>query len=242
MKMNVEEFKKYMICDTNQFWLHYLSLEKSLEEISEYVAIHESNKKVFSFKIMQLYFAVCSEIDSIFKHIRSNIPEYTNTIKEDDLTIKEHKAMIENHFSKIKKTKVSLNISGYSLQFQPFKVLFDSHRTKTEEQKEEKDEYDNNKFEGWWSDYNSVKHSRLNSFHKANLDNLLHSLSALHILNLVYAVSLKPELVKNYDSVLIEAPATSHYPIFQLKNSVSNRYTRRAHNYYVSYLNNDSIK
>ena len=77
MKMNVEESKKYMICDTNQFWLHYLSLEKSLEEISEYVAIHESNKKVFSFKIMQLYFAVCSEIDSIFKHIRSNIPEYT---------------------------------------------------------------------------------------------------------------------------------------------------------------------
>ena len=47
MKMNVEESKKYMICDTNQFWLHYLSLEKSLEEISEYVAIHESNKKKF---------------------------------------------------------------------------------------------------------------------------------------------------------------------------------------------------
>lgn len=233
--MTIEESKKYMICDTNQFWLHYLSLEKSLKEISEYVAIHESNKKVFSFKIMQLYFAVCSEIDSIFKHIRSNIPEYTNIKIKGYLNIEHHKKMIKDHFCGIEDTKVDLNISGYSLQFKPFEVLFNPHRTKTEE-------YNNEKFEGWWIDYNSVKHSRLNSFYKANLDNLLHSLSALHILNLVYAVSLKPELVKSYDSVLIEAPTTSHYPLFQLENSGSNRYTNSAHSYYASYLNNNSIR
>jgi len=233
--MTVEEPKKYMICDTNQFWLHYLSLEKSLQEISEYVAIHKSNEKTFSFKIMQLYFAVCSEIDSIFKHIRSNIPEYTNVEIKGYLDIKDHKDMITDHFCIIKKTKVDLNISGYSLQFKPFEVLFNSRKTKTKEG-------NNETFEGWWNDYNSVKHSRLNSFPKANLDNLLHSLSALHILNLVYAVSLKPELVKSYDSVLIEAPTTSHYPLFQLENSGSNRYTNCAHSYYASYLNNNSIR
>lgn len=243
MKMSTKNSDRCRVDNTNQFWLHYLSLEKALEEISEYVAIHESNKKVFSFKIMQLYFSVCSEIDSIFKHIRSNIPDYTDTnTKDDNLTIKEHKAMIEKHFHGVKKTKVNLNISGYSLKFQPFKVLFDSHRIKKEEQDKEKDKYDSNKFEGWWSDYNSVKHNRLNSFRKANLDNLLHSLSALHILNLVYAVTLESQWVKNYDSVLIEAPATSHYPIFQLKNSGSNRYTNSAHSYYASRLNNNSIR
>lgn len=241
--MHVEEPKLCGIDDTNQFWLHYLSLEKVLKDISEYIAIHEDNNKVYSFKNMQLYFSVCSEIDSIFKHIRSNIPEYADK-KISILTIKEHKAMIEKYFDGIKGTKVNLNISGSNLQFQPFKVLFDCYKTKEEEKSASKkagEEYNINNYEGWWDDYNSVKHRRLESFRKANLDNLLHSLSALHILNLVYAVSLKPQWIEHYDSVLIEAPATYHYPIFQIKNSGPSRYVGGGHNYYRSYLNNNPI-
>ena len=40
---------------SSPFWLHYLSLEKSLKEISEYIAINEDNSKSYSFKNMQLY-------------------------------------------------------------------------------------------------------------------------------------------------------------------------------------------
>lgn len=242
--MDVEKPQLCMVSDANQFWLHYLSLEKALKDISEYIAISKDNYEVYSFKNMQLYFAVCSEIDSIFKHIRRNISDYTDEGSDKRLTIAEHKAMIEKYFNAIKETEVELNISGFNLQFQPFRTLFDCHE-KTKERKaaakKAGKEYDINNYEGWWNDYNSVKHRRLESFHKANLNNLLNSFSALHILNLVYAISLETQWIENYDSILIEAPATYHYPIFQIKNSGASRYTGGGHDYYRSNLSNKSI-
>ena len=53
----------------NPFWLHYLSLEKSLIEISDYVAITQSNFHTYSLKNMQLYFAICVETESVFEQI-----------------------------------------------------------------------------------------------------------------------------------------------------------------------------
>lgn len=237
----MKKLERCKIENTNQFWTHYLSLEKELQEISEYVAIDWRNKTIFSFKIMQLYFAVCTDIDSIFKHIRSNIPNYANIIEENNLTIKDHKAMIDNHFPNIKQTKVGINFGGSSLEFQPFKALFDFHKKKKEEQKRENGKYDKSKSEGWWSDYNSVKHSRLDSFHKANLDNLLQSLSALHILNLIYQVSLRQEWREDYHTIIIQAPAISHYPFLQLKNAVCTKYPCSPYNFYASSLNNKEI-
>lgn len=244
--MSIKRLNKCTVSNTNPFWLHYLSLENSLKDISEYIAIHQENYKVYSFKNMQLYFAVCSEIDSIFKHIRNNIPEYADNSDNNGgyLTIAQHKNMIDKYFKGIKQTEVVLNISGFDLQFQPFSVLFNSYKTKKEKQKQAKDtgeKYDTSSYEGWWEDYNSVKHQRSESFRKANLENLLHSFAALHILNLVYAVSTEPQHIQEYDSILIEAHAIHHYPIFQVKNSGPSRYIGGGGDYYTCRLNNGSI-
>lgn len=210
------------IKDNNPFWTHYLSLEKELQEISEYVSIHKKNRYVFSFKIMQLYFAVCTDIDSIFKHIQSNLKP-----QEDSSTfnIKHHIKMLKDKFPLVRDTIVELKFSGQVLKFVPFKPIFMRS-------------IENHKFSTWWTDYNSVKHSRSDNFHKANLNNLLNSLSALHILNLVYQVSLDEKWIKGYDSTPIEAPALYHYPFFRLKNSYYDRRPGDAYGFYLTRLDN----
>lgn len=239
--MNENKPKLYIIENTNQFWLHYISLEKSIGDISEYIAIHEDNYQTYSFKNMQLYFAVCSEIDSIFKHIRANIGNDVDKPKKnsDNPNIVQHKDMINKYFSKIKKTKVVLDISGFDLEFQPFGVLFDSYQTK--QASRQAGTYEEKDYQGWWEDYNAVKHQRLESFRKANLNNLLNSLSALHILNLIYVITLRPESewINNYDSILIEAPATYHYPFFRVKGGGVSHYIGGGFNNYRCYLDNE---
>ena len=207
------------IKDNNPFWTHYLSLEKELQEISEYVSIHKDNLSVFSFKIMQLYFAVCTDIDSIFKHIQSNL-----NVTKSRLTIEDHIQMLNDKFPLVRNTIVELKFSGQVLEFTPFEPLFLNSK------------------DTWWKDYNSVKHSRSDNFHKANLNNLLNSLSALHILNLVYQVSLDEKCRDIYDSIAIEAPALYHYPFFRLKNAFCNKYPSEPYNYYVSNLNNKMMR
>lgn len=233
---------KCRIEDNNPFWTHYLSLEKELQEISEYVSIHERNLTVFSFKIMQLYFAVCTDIDSIFKHIQSNlglkIPK-----RKRNFTIDDHIRMLNDNFPLVRNTIVELKFSGRVLEFNPFEPLFLQYI------KPDEDEHCNILFlnkiyrailqkDTWWTDYNSVKHSRSDSFHKANLNNLLNSLSALHILNLVYQVSLDEKWIKGYDSTPIEAPALYHYPFFRLKNSYYDRRPGDAYGFYLTRLDN----
>lgn len=247
------------IKDNNPFWTHYLSLEKELQEISEYVSIHKDNLSVFSFKIMQLYFAVCTDIDSIFKHIQSNL-----NVTKSRLTIEEHIQMLNDKFPLVRNTIVELKFSGQVLEFIPFERLFVDILGNILRKKNGKNsiynfvkydkcdhynilyKYPLNKHplkkNHWWKDYNSVKHSRSDNFHKANLDNLLNSLSALHILNLVYQVSLDEKCRDIYDSIAIEAPALYHYPFFRLKNAFCNKYPSEPYNYYVSNLNNKMMR
>jgi len=223
--MITEDLELCKIKDTNQFWTHYLFLEKELQEISDYVAINVSNEKTFSFKIMQLYLIVCTDIDSIFKYIQSNLG-ITKPKNGRDFTITDHIKMLNEHFPLIKDITVELKFSGQVLEFIPFKYLFiriidENYEVST-----------------WWNDYTSVKHHRLDSFDKASLNNLLNSLAALHILNLVYGVSSRHEWRENYTSILIEAPAITHYPIFQLKNSSYDRRIGGKYGLYFSSLNN----
>ncbi|MGO2225985.1 MAG: hypothetical protein ACTH4C_03720 [Psychrobacter celer] len=205
--------------NTNQFWSHYLSLENSLKEISEYISIHKENYKSYSFKNMQLYFAVCTDIDSIFKHIRDNLK--LKPIRHPNMG--HHREMLSKHFPIISESNIFLDISNEKLTFQPFELL------------SEEDEA----FE-WWSAYNNVKHQRPENFYQANIKNLLNALAALHILNLVYAISSKEAHLSNYEDILIQASALRNYPLLQFENSGIMSYTGGYH-YYACRLNAENI-
>ncbi|WP_333954550.1 hypothetical protein [Psychrobacter sp. S4(2024)] len=205
--------------NTNQFWSHYLSLENSLKEISEYISIHEKNYKSYSFKNMQLFFAVCTDIDSVLKHIRSNLN--LTSIKQPNM--RHHREMLSKHFSIISDSKIFLDISNEKLTFRPFELLSEEDKA----------------FE-WWSAYNDVKHQRPENFHQANIKNLLNALAALHILNLVYAISSKEEYLSGYENILIQASALRNYPILQFENSGVMSYIGGYH-YYACRLNAENI-
>ena len=205
--------------NTNQFWSHYLSLENSLEEISEYISIHKENDESYSFKNMQLYFAVCTDIDSILKHIRANLD--LQLIKQPNMG--HHKEMLSKYFPIIISSEVFLDISNEKRVFQPFKSL--SREGKAFE---------------WWSAYNDIKHQRPENFYRANIRNLLNALAALHILNLVYAISSKEEYLCNYEDTLIQASALRSYPLLQFKNSGVMSYIG-GHYYYACRLNSENI-
>lgn len=224
---------QYLSCEissSNPFWLQYLSLEKSLLEISEYIAITEDNYHCYSFKNMQLFFAVCSEIDSIFKHIRRNIFE-DDSIKKN-ITIVDNISMLDSFFSAVRDTSIVTNISGSLVEFQPFKILFTDYIDKI---------IDVNKSKSWWQEYNAIKHQRLDNFDKASLKNVLESMSALHILNLTYALSESINLLEPYKKVLIHASSQHQYPIFQLKNSGMRSYAGGSDRYYAGFLTNKTL-
>lgn len=228
--MDEYQEKRCTIRNCNPFWLHYLSLEKSLLEISEYIAITKDNYQCYSFKNMQLFYAVCSEIDSIFKHIRRNLGlEGTG---KGNINIEDNITMLDDSFPVVRDTLVVTNINGCTLETQPFKRLFADYIDKAKAQKKEK---------SWWQQYNAVKHQRLNNFDKANLKNILESLSALHILNLTYALSLESDLMEDYENVLIQVSVRRQYPIFELKNSDVRSYAGGGHDYYAGFLTNKKV-
>lgn len=206
--------------NNNQFWSHYLSLENSLKEISEYISIHKNNYKSYSFKNMQLYFAVCTDIDSIFKHIRGNLS--LQPTRQPNMG--HHKEMLSKYFPIISDSKVFLDISNEKLTLQPFEPLSKKGEA----------------FE-WWSAYNDVKHQRPENFHKANIENLLNAFAALHILNLVYAISSKEEYLNSYEDILIQANVLRSYPLLQFANSKVISYAGGGSDYYACRLNSENI-
>lgn len=224
----------FTIGPTNPFWLHYLSLEKSLLEISEYIAITEDNYQCYSFKNMQLFFAVCSEVDSIFKHIQNNL--YSDITKVKSPNIVNHIAMLDEFFPAVKDTLVVTKISGYVLEFQPFESLFSDYLNNTKDRKIVR--IGEGEARSWWQQHNDVKHQRLDNFDKANLKNLLESLSALHILNLIYALSLDSKLIESYETAIIQVNVIHQYPIIQLKNSGVRSYAGGGSGFYAGNLTN----
>lgn len=204
--------------NNNQFWSHYLSLENNLKEISEYIAIHKANYESYSFKNMQLYFSVCTDIDSILKHIRGNLN--LEPVKQPNMG--HHRKMLLKHFPIIGQVKVFLDISNEKRTLQPFKPLPNEDES----------------FE-WWSAYNDVKHQRPEKFNQANIKNLLNALAALHILNLLYAISSKEEYLTNHEDILIQASALRNYPILQIQNSGILSYSSYLH--YACRLNSEDI-
>lgn len=228
--MDENQEKRCTVSNSNPFWLHYLSLERSLLEISEYISITEDNYQCYSFKNMQLFYAVCSEIDSIFKHIRRNLG--LEITRQGCINIESNITMLGSYFPAVRNTSIVTNINGSSLEFKPLKRLFADYIDKAKDQKKEK---------SWWQQYNAVKHQRLNNFDKANLKNLLKSLSALHVLNLIYALSLESDLTEDYENVLIQVSVRRQYPIFELKNSDVRSYARGGSDYYASFLTNKKV-
>ncbi|MFA7702522.1 MAG: hypothetical protein WCX80_03650 [Patescibacteria group bacterium] len=146
------------------YWKNFLSLEKDLFSILEYIQIDKKNFKTFSIKNSRLILSVGGEIDGIFKKLCNQID---STKKYEN--IDNYRKTILKYFGKEFGMKKAY-IVNCDIDFQPWK----DWNKKTIKNPD------------WWIDYNKVKHNREDNFEKANLKNILHCMAGLYIVLYFY--------------------------------------------------------
>lgn len=171
-----------LIDNDNRFhWNYFLALESDLQNISKFIEFTSENFNVFSIELTLLFLATASEVDVVAKQL-CNLTDQSNKANN----IVEYKNIIMPHFSSI--TETTINIPRFNLEFTPW------------------NEWENDKSPQWWSDYNDVKHNRVDNFKKANLGNVLNSMAGLFTLVLMYYKRLSKEIKLNPIPCLYLAP------------------------------------
>lgn len=139
----------------SDYWNYYKNLENDFINLTRFVKVCDTNYETCSDEIIKQFYAVCSEIDVVFKIICEfdlssfkKIYDYHNAIKQ------KHQEIFE----------ASISILHSDIIITPFKAWGDSLL--------------------WWQDYNDVKHNRFENYKKGNLLNLLNAITALYYLEL----------------------------------------------------------
>lgn len=150
------------------YWRQYKLLEKKMIEISDYITITPKNYPVFSPQLLSMYLTICSEVDSVADELCSLLG-ITNGKEKFGINRKIN--IIVDKYKNLKKwrcvTKYPLNI----VSLVPF------------------EKFENDQPADWWQSYNKVKHFRSSkdengvyNYERANLKNVLFSLSALYMI------------------------------------------------------------
>ncbi|GLC79291.1 hypothetical protein [Lacrimispora brassicae] len=182
----------------NLFFPIYQQLERELVELSYYITFNRRQLNVYSTKIADMLLRTVSEIENISKELckKENIKFYDNkrhirkiVYFNDYYTRLEEKYGLSNKLVDFTLDNCTTNI--FDIKLSPFKKDI-SIKIGGKERKSW----------GWYNAYNKIKHDRVKNFSKANLGNLIYSLSALFLLNIYYM-----------DNVFIEVGTYNHAKI-----------------------------
>lgn len=194
--MNKQEFE-------NKYWRYYLMLEEDFLKTIRFVEIDEVNFNTYSVEYTKQYQSICSEFDVLCKVICKFIDEHNSPGK-----IEEYANIILRNNNEITGRIVGVKNSN-TIELKPlleWKI---------------EGEY---KSPNWWSSYNKVKHNRTEHYKKANLQNVLNSLSGLYVLEM-YLLEIVCERQNEGvpENELIEKNEPSDKSkIFRLKNWKNN--------------------
>lgn len=143
---------------------YFISIEDEVFDSDLYVSIEKENFPTFSVHYSKLLLMICSEIDMLLKKLCVMID-----IDFQGSSLSEYYSVITKYYQFFKIEKVRVLYS--TLEFAPWQDWMES------------------KAPIWWSDYNKIKHRRLeidndgkSFFMRANLKNVLNALAALYIL------------------------------------------------------------
>jgi hypothetical protein len=143
-------------------WNYFLALESDLESISRYIEFCSDNLNTYSIALAHLLLAASSEVDAVAKCICKIIDPAANP---DNIDKYRH---IIKTAEQEQLTDLAVVIPRYNLEFIPWKMWADD------------------KSPDWWVSYNKVKHERNVYFNRATLNNALHAVSALLVMNYLY--------------------------------------------------------
>lgn len=172
--MNAEDFEK-------TFWNYYLELEREYLEIERLIPFDETNYNTFSYKYMDLLWAICSEIDVLFREYME-IEGYTPDLDDKGkpmYNIYQYEKFVDNKIPNFKTQEITCyNPKFYKKKISPFKNW-------------------SNESPKWWWIYNKIKHDQEQIIHNkkaykcANQICTLNALGGLFQLNLYIYKKIK---------------------------------------------------
>lgn len=156
-----------------------LFLDNELKQISYIMDISQENYNVYWPKLLQLFIHSCSEIEAICKQIGNS------TKWEEWGNISDYKGTLLSNYPNIVNDPVYVKL--YDIEIIPF-LNWDSWKLPR------------------WDDYWDLKHSKHKYYNKANLWNVMQSISALFLLTTYYYLNYykKNNMADLFSDVLIE--------------------------------------
>ncbi len=145
----------------------YLLLQKDLLDFFNYIEPADTNLPAYSFRIHELFMRTCIELEANFKAIFA-LNKYTPAQKGSSLNIKDYFKINSSHFLSdylVKAPYWSENLMTAIRE--PFKA-WGSPTVPSQPW-----------VLSWYQDYNTTKHSRADSLHLANFENLLDAFCGL---------------------------------------------------------------
>ncbi len=160
-------------CENPQYYTRaFKIIQEDILKLFEFVEPADTNCSTYSFRIHELLIKICIEVEANFKAIlKANLfnPVYTDGWRkgqprlEKTWNIKDYEIINKTH-----------HLDDYEIEF----PIWRGSRNK----RKPFINWKNNGELTWYHAYNKSKHDRINSFHEANLDNLLDAFSGLCVL------------------------------------------------------------
>lgn len=165
-----------MFIKPNMFWTIYRKLEKEVIDLSYYIHFSDEefeNKHnqiwTFSNQIADLLIAISIQIESLFLELyKKECKTDTNIIGDTIREIDKKWNLSKKRVKIISKNMYFTDTNGFGGKFAPMDY-------------KSRDEND------YYSAYCAVKHNRINTLHKSNINVLIRALAALFILNVYYS-------------------------------------------------------
>lgn len=197
------------------FWPIYLKLENEFKELSYYITIDRKQLKTYSIHIADLILRAVAECENIASELckRENIKfrDKKGHIR-NSVYFNEYIDALDSIFNLAEKhvaiTYDNVASDCFDCKINPF--LKDTIKENGKEKK----------ILVWYHAYNKIKHDRVKHFRKANIENLILSLSALFMLN-VYFMDQVFYDVDNYNKDDIIKKIESFSDVFQVDYSLN---------------------
>lgn len=145
----------------------YSAITRDLVTLCEYIDPSDANKSTYSHRTYELFLRTCTELENLWKYI---LRDKQHPVKERDWDIFQYRE-IENQYGVTLSNKEVAFVYWKPDPYQNYAKPFDGWHTAQKGQSPL----------AWYKAYNEVKHDREMNFGKASLENVILSISALHV-------------------------------------------------------------
>lgn len=163
----------------NLFWPVYKNLEKEFLQLADCIHFADDQTKVYSMHIADLIVRCSIEIEAISKELYlklgGNPSPHNNGTKRDLYFDTDCLDLLEKQWN-LGKKQVIVSATTFYFSAETNRIFAPLHKANKRGTSGSK----------WKQAYQAVKHSRKSSLKMASIENLLHAMGALYILNLYY--------------------------------------------------------